>query len=186
MRIIKGCKNSASLRLISAFRINYQFSNFLIITELGEAGNMTTDSGDETDSTGRYDSGSPKGVSDPESPIPYPGRQPVIRCRGKPIYKTAGRGLQPRPKRLFSGVGKYFGRGCKPRPADRKNRTRSLVSIPSMSGSLVNKAVEPKVKKKSFNPLHFRVFGQLKPEKSHHLHVSIPSISGSLVNLYTI
>ncbi|QTA93790.1 Uncharacterized protein dnm_098980 [Desulfonema magnum] len=32
--------------------------------------------------------------------------------------KTAGRGLQPRPKRLFSGVGKYFGRGCKPRPAD--------------------------------------------------------------------
>ncbi|QTA86195.1 Uncharacterized protein dnm_022160 [Desulfonema magnum] len=31
---------------------------------------------------------------------------------------TAGRGLQPRPKRLFSGVGKYFGRGCKPRPAD--------------------------------------------------------------------
>ncbi|QTA84418.1 Uncharacterized protein dnm_004140 [Desulfonema magnum] len=28
--------------------------------------------------------------------------------------KTAGRGLQPRPKRLFSGVGKYFGRGCKP------------------------------------------------------------------------
>ncbi|QTA89249.1 Uncharacterized protein dnm_052990 [Desulfonema magnum] len=59
--------------------------NFLIITELGEAGNMTTDSGDETDSTGRYDSGSPKGVSDPESPIPYPGRQPVIRHRGKPI-----------------------------------------------------------------------------------------------------
>ncbi|QTA85294.1 Uncharacterized protein dnm_012990 [Desulfonema magnum] len=33
--------------------------------------------------------------------------------------KTAGRGLQPRPKRLFSGVGKYFGRGCKPRPADK-------------------------------------------------------------------
>ncbi|QTA87852.1 Uncharacterized protein dnm_038900 [Desulfonema magnum] len=32
--------------------------------------------------------------------------------------KTAGQGLQPRPKRLFSGVGKYFGRGCKPRPAD--------------------------------------------------------------------
>ncbi|QTA84386.1 Uncharacterized protein dnm_003800 [Desulfonema magnum] len=32
--------------------------------------------------------------------------------------KNAGRGLQPRPKRLFSGVGKYFGRGCKPRPAD--------------------------------------------------------------------
>ncbi|QTA92352.1 Uncharacterized protein dnm_084310 [Desulfonema magnum] len=32
--------------------------------------------------------------------------------------QTAGRGLQPRPKRLFSGVGKYFGRGCKPRPAD--------------------------------------------------------------------
>ncbi|QTA87106.1 Uncharacterized protein dnm_031340 [Desulfonema magnum] len=40
--------------------------------------------------------------------------------------KTAGRGLQPRPKRLFSGVGKYFGRGCKPRPADRAvtGRTR--------------------------------------------------------------
>ncbi|QTA87274.1 Uncharacterized protein dnm_033040 [Desulfonema magnum] len=34
--------------------------------------------------------------------------------------KTAGRGLQPRPKRLFSGVGKYFGRGCKPRPADHE------------------------------------------------------------------
>ncbi|QTA86347.1 Uncharacterized protein dnm_023700 [Desulfonema magnum] len=34
--------------------------------------------------------------------------------------KTAGRGLQPRPKRLFSGVGKYFGRGCKPRPADHR------------------------------------------------------------------
>ncbi|QTA91763.1 hypothetical protein [Desulfonema magnum] len=43
---------------------------WLIITDLGEAGNMTTDSGDETDSTGRYDSGSPKGVSDPESLIP--------------------------------------------------------------------------------------------------------------------
>ncbi|QTA84308.1 Uncharacterized protein dnm_003020 [Desulfonema magnum] len=38
--------------------------------------------------------------------------------------KTAGRGLQPRPKRLFSGVGKYFGRGCKPRPADRQRKTR--------------------------------------------------------------
>ncbi|QTA86098.1 Uncharacterized protein dnm_021160 [Desulfonema magnum] len=34
--------------------------------------------------------------------------------------KTAGRGLQPRPKRLFSGVGKYFGRGCKLRPADHR------------------------------------------------------------------
>ncbi|QTA88170.1 Uncharacterized protein dnm_042100 [Desulfonema magnum] len=57
-------------RVSPLFAEKKMYKKFLIITDLGEAGNMTTDSGDETDSTGRYDSGSPKGVSDPESLIP--------------------------------------------------------------------------------------------------------------------
>ncbi|QTA86736.1 Uncharacterized protein dnm_027600 [Desulfonema magnum] len=52
--------------------------------------------------------------------------------------KTAGRGLQPRPKRLFSGVGKYFGRGCKPRPADHE-----LIKTMSYDLSLMHMAPFP-------------------------------------------
>ncbi|QTA86261.1 Uncharacterized protein dnm_022820 [Desulfonema magnum] len=52
--------------------------------------------------------------------------------------KTAGRGLQPRPKRLFSGVGKYFGRGCKPRPADH-----GLIKTMSYDLSLMHMRLAP-------------------------------------------
>ncbi|QTA91604.1 Uncharacterized protein dnm_076740 [Desulfonema magnum] len=52
--------------------------------------------------------------------------------------KTAGRGLQPRPKRLFSGVGKYFGRGCKPRPADH-----GLIKTMSYDLSLMHMGCNP-------------------------------------------
>ncbi|QTA90673.1 Uncharacterized protein dnm_067350 [Desulfonema magnum] len=52
--------------------------------------------------------------------------------------KNAGRGLQPRPKRLFSGVGKYFGRGCKPRPADH-----GLIKTMSYDLSLMHMLCDP-------------------------------------------
>ncbi|QTA93434.1 Uncharacterized protein dnm_095350 [Desulfonema magnum] len=54
--------------------------------------------------------------------------------------KTAGRGLQPRPKRLFSGVGKYFGRGCKPRPAEADHR---LIKTMSYDLSLMHMGRNP-------------------------------------------
>ncbi|QTA90926.1 Uncharacterized protein dnm_069880 [Desulfonema magnum] len=53
--------------------------------------------------------------------------------------KTAGRSLQPRPKRLFSGVGKYFGRGCKPRPADH-----GLIKTMSYDLSLMHMGLQPR------------------------------------------
>ncbi|QTA87865.1 Uncharacterized protein dnm_039050 [Desulfonema magnum] len=58
--------------------------------------------------------------------------------------KTAGRGLQPRPKRLFSGVGKYFGRGCKPRPADH-----GLIKTMSYDLSLMHMGKAPRPGKKA-------------------------------------
>ncbi|QTA86918.1 Uncharacterized protein dnm_029440 [Desulfonema magnum] len=62
--------------------------------------------------------------------------------------KTAGRGLQPRPKRLFSGVGKYFGRGCKPRPADH-----GLIKTMSYDLSLMHMGDLPGRKKPGFSPV---------------------------------
>ncbi|QTA91853.1 Uncharacterized protein dnm_079270 [Desulfonema magnum] len=58
-------------------------------------------------------------------------------CRTR--WDVTGRGLQPRPKRLFSGVGKYFGRGCKPRPADH-----GLIKTMSYDLSLMHMGLQPR------------------------------------------